>query len=119
MTIGQTASKTKAVLLAAAVLAVPTAVRAAPADTYYERAFVVAADARCNLFAPNIEAALDALDASTMYRSVFGDGFVEYYLMMKRAEAARYAASVDGLDDAGDVAAAQARWQMSEYFEFY
>ena len=67
----------------------------------------------------NLEAALDALDASTMYRSVFGDGFVEYYLMMKRAEAARYAASVDGRDDAGDVAAAQARWQMSEYFEFY
>ncbi|WP_292125665.1 hypothetical protein [Brevundimonas sp.] len=63
MTIGQTASKTKAVLLAAAVLALPTAVRAAPADTYYERAFVVAADARCNLFAPNIEAALTAATA--------------------------------------------------------
>ncbi|WP_292098799.1 hypothetical protein [Brevundimonas sp.] len=63
MTIGQTASKTKAVLLAAAVLALPTAVRAAPADTYYERAFVVAADARCNLFAPNIEAALAAATA--------------------------------------------------------
>ncbi|MBA3048839.1 MAG: hypothetical protein KKE42_11155 [Alphaproteobacteria bacterium] len=45
------------------MLALPTAVRAAPADTYYERAFVVAADARCNLFAPNIEAALTAATA--------------------------------------------------------
>lgn len=63
MTIGQTASKTKACLLAAAMLALPNVVRAEPADTYYERAFVVAADARCNLFAPNIEAALTAATA--------------------------------------------------------
>jgi len=63
MTIGQTASKTKAALLAAAVLAAPNAVRAEAADTYYERAFVVAADARCDLFAPNIGAALTAATA--------------------------------------------------------
>ena len=63
MTIGQTASKTKAVLLAAAVLALPDVARAGAADTYYERAFVVAADARCNLFAPHIDAALNAATA--------------------------------------------------------
>jgi len=63
MTIGQTASKTKAVLLAAAVLALPDVARAGAADTYYERAFVVAADARCNLFAPHIDAALKAATA--------------------------------------------------------
>ena len=62
-TIGQTASKTKAVLLAAAVLALPDVARAGAADTYYERAFVVAADARCNLFAPHIDAALKAATA--------------------------------------------------------
>ncbi len=63
MTIGQTASKTKAALLAAALIGLPAAAWAGPAETYYERAFVVAADARCNLFAPNIEAALTAATA--------------------------------------------------------
>ncbi len=63
MTIGQTASKTKAVLLAAAMLGLPATAWAGPAETYYERAFVVAADARCNLFAPQIHAALDAATA--------------------------------------------------------
>ncbi|MGV8928878.1 MAG: hypothetical protein ACOH1E_03945 [Brevundimonas sp.] len=63
MTIGQTPSNTKAVLLAAAVLALPNMASAEAADTYYERAFVVAADARCDLFAPPIEAALAAATA--------------------------------------------------------
>jgi len=63
MTIGQTASKTKAALAAAAVLGLPATAWAGPADTYYERAFVVAADARCNLFAPQIDAALNAATA--------------------------------------------------------
>ena len=63
MTIGQTASKTKAALAAAIVLALPTLAWAGAADTYYERAFVVAADARCNLFAPAIDAALNAATA--------------------------------------------------------
>ena len=63
MTIGQTTLKTKAALAAAALLAMPTLARAEPGDTYYERAFVVAADARCNLFAPHIDAALQAATA--------------------------------------------------------
>lgn len=63
MTIGQNATAAKAVLLAAAVLATPAHAWAGPADTYYERAFVVAADARCNLFAPRLEAALTAATA--------------------------------------------------------
>lgn len=63
MTIGQTAAKTKAALAAAAVLGLPATAWASPADTYYERAFMVAADARCNLFAPNLEAALAAATA--------------------------------------------------------
>ncbi|MDP1914170.1 hypothetical protein [Brevundimonas sp.] len=63
MTICQTASKTKAALAAAAVLGLPVPAWAGPADTYYERAFVVAADARCNLFAPQIDAALNAATA--------------------------------------------------------
>ena len=63
MTIGQNAFMTKAILLAAATLAGPAIAWAGPADTYYERAFVVAADARCDLFAPEVEAALTAATA--------------------------------------------------------
>lgn len=63
MTIGQTASKTKAAVLAAVALCLPATAWAGPADTYYERAFVVAADARCNLFAAPIDAALNAATA--------------------------------------------------------
>lgn len=63
MTIRQNAFMTKAILLAAAALAGPTIAWAEPADTYYERAFVVAADARCSLFEPEIEAALTAATA--------------------------------------------------------
>jgi hypothetical protein len=63
MTIGQNAFRTKAVLLAALALGAPAAAWAEPADTYYERAFVVAADARCGLFAPKVEAALTAATA--------------------------------------------------------
>lgn len=63
MTIGQNASAAKAVLLAAAVLAAPAHAWAGPADTYYERAFMVAASARCDLFAPPIVSALAAATA--------------------------------------------------------
>lgn len=63
MTIRQTALKTQAALLAVATLVAPGAAFAGPADTYYERAFVVAADARCDLFQPHIERALTAATA--------------------------------------------------------
>ena len=63
MTIGQNATAAKAVLLAAAVLATPAPAWAGPADTYYERAFVVAADARCSLFDARVDAALTAATA--------------------------------------------------------
>ena len=63
MTIGQNASTAKAALIAAAVLATPAAARAGPADTYYERAFVVAADARCGLFGEPVEQALSVAAA--------------------------------------------------------
>lgn len=70
MTIGQNAEKTKrdgplarAVLTAAVaggVLAMAAPAWADPARTYYERSFVLAADARCDLFQPNVNAALTA-----------------------------------------------------------
>jgi hypothetical protein len=60
MTIGQNAFTTKAILLAAIALATPAHAGGEPADTYYERAFVVAADARCDLFGAHLNAALTA-----------------------------------------------------------
>jgi len=63
MTIRQIALRTQAALVAAAALIAPGAAMAGPADTYYERAFVVAADARCDLFQPHIERALVAATA--------------------------------------------------------
>lgn len=63
MNIRQNASRTQAALLAAALAAAPVQAMAGPADTYYERAFVVAADARCNLFAGDVDAALTAATA--------------------------------------------------------
>lgn len=63
MTIRQNALRTQAALLAAAAILAPAAAMAGPVDTYYERAFVVAADARCDLFQPHIERALVAATA--------------------------------------------------------
>jgi glutamine synthetase len=60
--------------------------------------------------------ALDALDKDPLYRQRFGSGFVDYYLMMKRSEVARYDAALAETDDQEAAAAA---WQMREYFEFY
>jgi glutamine synthetase len=56
--------------------------------------------------------AADELDRSTLYRQAFGDPLVDYMVMMKRAEVARYAA-------AGDDPAARSDWEMREYFEIY
>lgn len=63
MRIGQNAVRTQAALAAAIALLAPGAAAAGPADAYYERAFVVAADARCDLFPARTAAALEAATA--------------------------------------------------------
>lgn len=60
--------------------------------------------------------ALDELEKDPLYRERFGRPFVDYYLMMKRAELARHDTAVA---DAEDADAASAAWQQREYFEFY
>jgi hypothetical protein len=70
MTIGQNAEKTKCdgplaraaltAVVAGGMLAVAAPAWADPAQTYYERSFVLAADARCDLFQPRVNAALTA-----------------------------------------------------------
>lgn len=97
MTIGQTASKTKAALTAVALLGLPAMAWAGPADTYYERAFVVAADARCDLFETNIEAALTAATAQAR-GAALRSGAAEADLAAAAARARARAAAVSCAD---------------------
>ena len=49
--------------LAAALVVAPGLAHAQPADLFYERAVMSAADTRCGLFAPDVAAALAAATA--------------------------------------------------------
>lgn len=61
--------------------------------------------------------AIAALEGDSMFRRAFGDAFVDYYLMMKRAEWARYQEAVgDNPPPEGGVVS---EWEMREYFEVY
>lgn len=65
----------------------------------------------------SLGAAIAALEGDTMFRRAFGDAFVDYYLMMKRAENARYEAAVaENPPPEGTVVS---EWEMREYFEVY
>ncbi len=97
MTIGQNAATAKAVLLAAAVLAAPAQAWAGVADTYYERAFVVAADARCGLFEPDVDAALTAATAQAR-GAALRSGAAEAELNAVAARAQTRAAAVSCRD---------------------
>lgn len=72
------------------------------------------ADAR--MLPTTIDEALDALEKDQLFRDRFGTEFVDYYLMMKRAESARHRTACEAADDPD---AASAAWQMREYFEFF
>jgi glutamine synthetase len=60
---------------------------------------------------------IELLAADPLYRNQFGDRFIDYYLMMKRAELARYEADIalNPLKEGAQVS----DWEMREYFEFY
>ena len=61
--------------------------------------------------------AIAALDGDSMFRRAFGDVFVDYYVMMKRAEWARYQVAVaENPPPEGSVVS---DWEMREYFEVY
>lgn len=62
-------------------------------------------------------AGIEAMAADPLYRDQFGEGFVTYYLMMKRAELARYTADVKENPplEGGQVSP----WEMREYFETF
>lgn len=54
----------------------------------------------------SLEAALAALEASTVFRHGFGEDFIAYYLRLKRAELARFQAEVSD-------------WEQREYFDLF
>jgi len=61
--------------------------------------------------------AVSALDADDFYRKAFGDTLVDYLLLMKRAELARYEASLASSPPAEGQDVSD--WEMREYFEFF
>jgi glutamine synthetase len=62
--------------------------------------------------------ALDALDKEPLFRAALGDTFVDYFVKLKRTEAARYQRS---LEEAGASAKADepTDWEQNEYFDFF
>ena len=65
----------------------------------------------------SLGAAIAALEGDTMFRRAFGDAFVDFYLMMKRAEYARYEAAI--AEHPIPEGAVVSEWEMREYFEVY
>ena len=63
-------------------------------------------DTEAPMLPRSLAEALDALDADTLARASFGDGFIDYYLRIKRAEIARFEAEVS-------------EWEHREYFELF
>jgi len=60
-----------------------------------------------------LEEALDSLASNACFRAGFGDGFVDYYVAIKRFEIARAARDCGAPIDATGVTA----WEHREYFD--
>lgn len=61
--------------------------------------------------------ALDELERSSLFRSAWGDLFVDYYLKVKRVEAGRYQAALEASGQPAGEDATQ--WEQNEYFDFF
>ena len=59
---------------------------------------------------------MTSLDGDSFYWGAFGDILVDYLVMMKRAEIARYQAALAAAGAAGS-ADEVTDWEMREYFE--
>ena len=73
--------------------------------------------AEAELLPTSMSEAIAVLENDTLFRREFGEGFVDYYLMMKRAENARYQAAV--AENPTPEGQAVSDWEMREYFEVY
>ena len=74
------------------------------ADTPYE--------AEAPLLPRSLDEALTALRGSGLFRRHLGDAFVDYFVHIKQAELARFAAE-------GDVQADVTTWEQNEYFDLF
>lgn len=111
MTIRPPARKTIAAALAAASACLAPAAVAGPSDTYYERAFVVAADARCDLFDARLGSALGAATAQAR-GAALRSGASESDLAATAARARIRARSVA----CSDPQLATVRWRVDNAF---
>ena len=68
------------------------------------------------LLPTSLAQALDALEASALYRKQFGDVFVDYCLKLKRNELGRYRKWVE---DNRVSEAEPTQWEQDEYFDFF
>ena len=61
--------------------------------------------------------ALTALEQAALFKSQFGEVFIDYYLKLKRSEADRFEKWLadTGTKDAGETTA----WEQNEYFDFF
>lgn len=99
MKIGQNAVRTQVVLAAALSLAAPAVAWAGASDAFYERAFVVAADQRCDLFRPELGAALTAATAQARGAALrSGVSAADLNATAARARARAHAVSCDSAD---------------------
>jgi glutamine synthetase len=64
----------------------------------------------------SLSGAVKALEGDSFYRTAFSDTFVDYLVMMKRAEIARYEAALAAPGSTDDEVT---DWEMREYFEFF
>lgn len=62
--------------------------------------------------------ALDALEKEPLFRRELGDTFIDYFVKLKRSEAARYLSSLEEIGNSaqGDEAST---WEQNEYFDFF
>src|SRR5437763_5935396 len=68
------------------------------------------------LLPTNLGQALEALEASALFRRQFGDVFVNYYLKLKRSEYGRYRQWLDAARLPEDE---PTQWEQDEYFDFF
>ena len=66
----------------------------------------------------DLDAALRALDGSTLFRRDLGDLFVDYFISLKRVELDRFRQY--GIDRGGHREINQVtEWEQNEYFDFF
>ncbi len=65
-----------------------------------------------------LDAALELLDGSGLYREQFGDRYIDYFIALKRSELARYRAELEATGQKEDPDMV-ADWEQKEYFDFF